>query len=124
MGAVGWEASKRNRWYMRRSWTSVGYPEFFHDALVPAVEGPFKLQDVDREGKDGKQLESHVYAGHGWSGGPLFRVVDGIAYLAGVDSGSEREGGPFGWIIRDHTVNAGGVLLGRLITYGRKHWAP
>ena len=120
---MGWEASKRNRWYMRRTWTSVGYPLWYHDALVPAVEDSFRLQDVDRDGSDGKQLESHVYAGHGWSGGPLFRIVDGIGYVAGVDSGSEIEGGPFGLISREHTVNAGGLLLGRLITYGRHNWA-
>jgi len=124
-GYMGWEASRGNRWYSGGRGPASGTPSssatrWCRPSRVPSSCGTW----TEKGGMGRSGLENHVYAGREWPRGLLFRVVDGIAYLAGVDRGSQREGGPFGWITRDHTVNTGGGLLGRLITYGRKHWAP
>jgi V8-like Glu-specific endopeptidase len=124
VGYMGWKASTGDSFYMDGAWTSVGYPADFHNGIAPAMEDGIKLDDVDDEGSDGKELESYVYSSKGWSGGPFFRVESDGPKLVGVLSGYEEEFSVWDWFIAKHTVNAGGMHLGQLITYGRTNWAP
>jgi V8-like Glu-specific endopeptidase len=123
-GYMGWQASSSNSFYKDGTWTSVGYPGDSHDGNLQMVEDGIKLDDVDDEGSDGKELESYVYSTDGWSGGPLFRLVDSDPRVVGVMSGNEKEFSFWDFFTADHTVSAGGLHMARLIAYGRENWKP
>lgn len=121
---MGWHASSGDGFYLDGVWTSVGYPGDSHRGRVPMVEDRIKLDDVDDEGSDGKELESYVYASHGWSGGPMFYLLDGDPRVVGVMSGYEEELSFWDFFVKEHTVSAGGMHMARLIAYGRENWKP
>jgi V8-like Glu-specific endopeptidase len=124
VGYMGWRASSGDSLYYNGRWTSVGYPDDFHGGQVAAEEDGIKLEDVDDQGSDGKELESYVYASAGWSGGPLFDVEPDWPRVVGVMSGSETEFSFWDFFTATHSVSAGGLHMGQLITYGRTFWTP
>lgn len=124
VGYVGWRSSSGDDMYSNGRWTSVGYPDDFHEGQVAAVEDGIKLDDVDDEGSDGKELESYVYASFGWSGGPLFDIEPDWPRVVGVMSGTETEFSLWDFFTATHSVSAGGTYMGQLVTYGRTFWAP
>jgi hypothetical protein len=123
VGYMGWHASSGDSFYYSHRWTSVGYPDDSFGGQVPMVEDNIGLDDVDDEGSDGKELESYVFASHGWSGGPLFGILDGQPKVVGVVSGFETEFSFWDFFVKDHTVSAGGMHMASLIAYGRNNWA-
>ena len=88
------------------------------------VEDGIRLDDVDDEGSDGKELESYVYSSPGWSGGPLFEMTAKGPLLGGVMSGNEEEFSFWDFFVQDHSVSAGGLHMAHLIAYGRENWKP
>lgn len=57
------------------AWSSVGYPSNWGGAQVPAFEGAITIKQMGTQVVDGDiTLSSALYADHGWSGGPLFRL--------------------------------------------------
>jgi V8-like Glu-specific endopeptidase len=123
VGYMGYRASTKDDMYYARTWTSVGYPRVYEEGLVPALEENVSIVDIDGEGSDGKELESHVYGSKGWSGGPLFAVEgDGQPRVVGVMSGYEEEFSFWDWFIAKHTVHAAGMRMANLIQYGRTNW--
>ena len=124
VGYMGWESSSSNDFYLDRTWTSVGYPDDSFGGQEMMVEDGIRLDDVDDEGSDGKELESYVYSSAGWSGGPLFEMTAGGPLLGGVMSGFEEEFSFWDFFVADHTVSAGGLHMAHLIAYGRENWKP
>ena len=124
IGWMGSQGSKDNDFYKRITWTSVGYPADSHSGNVQMVEEFIKLSDVDDEGSNGKELESYVYSSGGWSGGPLFHMLENGAYLGGVLSGREKEVSIWDFFTATHTLSAGGIFMVDLIKYGLANWKP
>lgn len=121
-GWMGSHGSSGDGFYMDGTWTSVGYPGDSMNGQVPMVELGIRLDDVDDEGSDGKELESHVFSTPGWSGGPLWGWVDDQPKVVGVMSGFEEEFSFWDFFTADHSVSAGGNHMVNLVKYGWANW--
>lgn len=128
--SCGWLGSQwwsDNGPYMDRGdWVSVGYPRDAMGGQVMMVERNIKLHDVDDEGSSGRELEAHTFSTNGWSGGPIFGVLDQQHRCVGVMSGREWESDGFLGIFGSahwHSVSAGGKMMTELILYGLANWA-
>ncbi|KAF4227349.1 hypothetical protein CNMCM8980_002711 [Aspergillus fumigatiaffinis] len=125
----GWLGSQwwsDNAGYSSTPWTSVGYPGDAMNGQVMMIEKQIRLHQVDAEGAVGRELEAHTFSTPGWSGGPMFGVLDAQQRCVGVMSGKEFEDdgltGSFSgkhW----HSVSAGGKGMTDLILYGLANWA-
>ncbi|OAQ59073.1 trypsin domain-containing protein [Pochonia chlamydosporia 170] len=122
IGWMGYRASSGDSLYYNFPWTSVGYPQDTLNGKVMTVQGNLWVRDVDNDG-DGKELETDVFAGKGWSGGPMFASSLADNHVVGVLSGLEEEFDLFGPFVADHDVTAGGMLLARLISWARSNYA-
>lgn len=74
---MGCRAYPNDRDYYDGFWASVGYPAELSNPGVrfTIVEESVKIVDVDDEGSEGKELETHVFSLGGWSDGPLWAFV-------------------------------------------------
>ena len=116
---VGWVpvTSLKESRYDDFTYTSVGYPGAVQSGQVPCVETGLTIQDIDDGGPGGKQLETRRYGGGGWSGGPLWATIDDEVKIAGVHSGSEKDG-----LDPTRTVHSGGGRLVEFVTFGLTQW--
>ena len=121
IGSMGSKSFGSDSDYYNGVWTSVGYP------VEPAnpggqsmiVEDNVKIIDVDDEGSEGKELETHLYSVGGWSGGPLWAFFGpNEPYVIGVMSGDETD-----FLQPRHTVSAGGSAMVKLVKYGIANWS-
>ncbi|PGH04898.1 hypothetical protein AJ80_08447 [Polytolypa hystricis UAMH7299] len=115
--------------YMNRSWHSSGYPIDALQGKGQMLLSDIKLTEVDNHGTQGKELETHVFASPGWSGGPMWDYIDGNPKIVGVCSGGEKDcseqvGGCTGLENTGnyHDVSAGGKLMTDLVLYGMANW--
>jgi hypothetical protein len=119
--ALGWMGSQSfgdEDDYTSRRWISVGYPGWFFDAKRPAVEFDIDIDDIDND-DPGLELEiTHGQAGgDGWSGGPLWGVIDNDVRIIGIRSGSEKDE-----LDPRRGVFSGGRLMVDLIKHGLAHF--
>jgi V8-like Glu-specific endopeptidase len=122
---VGWMGSQS--WsddapYLDGRWTSVGYPVDASGGQVPMAELDLKLDDIDDESSDGKELESYVFSTGGWSGGPMWGWINDQPRVVGVMSGFEEEFSFWDFFTADHSVSAGGGHMVDLVKYGWSNW--
>ncbi|MBD2101658.1 hypothetical protein [Leptolyngbya sp. FACHB-261] len=98
-------------------YTSVGYPGDVQNGQVPCVEYGLTIQDVDDEGENAKELETRLFGGKGWSGGPLFSDIDGGTLIVGVRSGRETD-----FLTKRRVVHASGRKLVDIVRYAHENW--
>lgn len=118
---LGWFGSQsfgeEDDYYSGR-WTSVGYPSWFFNGNRPAVEFNIDIDDIDNDAP-GLELETNFgdAFGGGWSGGPLFGVINNDFKVIGIKSGWEWDGyDPL------RGVFAGGTEMVNLIKHGLAHF--
>jgi hypothetical protein len=109
-----WRSSES--FYYNGSWLSVGYPGSFMNGERPALEVPVPVHDIDNDG-DGLEIETHLFAFEGWSGGPMWGWVVDQPRIVGVVSGYETD-------VFDptRTVFAGGQHMVNLVNFGWANW--
>lgn len=118
---LGWLGSQwwsRESHYYGNRWTSVGYPSWFFSGMRPAAELDIAIVDIDSD-DPGLELETtfNTAAGGGWSGGPLWGVVNDDFRVIGIKSGWEVDVYDPG-----RGVFAGGKLMVELIKHGLAHF--
>jgi V8-like Glu-specific endopeptidase len=125
---LNWRIGERTGWlgsmwssdedfYTDDPWLSTGYPSASPSGgQRPSAEVPVWVRDLDNEG-DGLEIETHLFAMGGWSGGPLWGWRDGQPRVVGIESGFEND-------VFDptRTVFGGGEHLVDLVKYGYAHW--
>ncbi len=116
-GWMGSIHSTNDDFYEDRRWISVGYPTSFSGGQRPAVEVNVRVEDIDNEGSDGREIETNRFASGGWSGGPLWGFVNGDPRVVGVCSGQEKDG-----FDPRRDVHAGGRHLVDLVKFGFANW--
>ena len=121
-GWMGSWGSSGDDFYYDGEWISVGYPGDSFGGHVPMVELGIKIDDVDDEGSDGKELEAYPFASPGWSGGPLWGWVHDQARVVGIMSGEETEFSFWDFFTVDYHVSAGGLRMVDLVKYGWANW--
>jgi hypothetical protein len=116
---VGWlpVTSMKESRYDDFTYTSVGYPGAVQDGQVPCIENGLTIRDIDDGGTGGKQLETRLYGGPGWSGGPLWAAIDGEVKIAAVHTGRQTDG-----LDPRRTVHSGGGRLVEFVAYGLGHY--
>lgn len=102
--------------YYDAAWTSVGYPGNFMSGQRPAVEFNIGVRDIDND-SPGLEIETVLFALHGWSGGPLWGFIDSDPRVIGIESGYEKD-----FLDPTRTVFAGGSHLVDLVRHGWAHW--
>lgn len=114
---LGWMGSQsfgdEDDYYDNR-WISVGYPTVFYSGNRPQVNFDVEVEDIDND-DPGLEIETDydVGFGGGWSGGPLWGVINNDFKIIGVKSGYEADG----WdSVR--SVFSGGNLMVELIKHG------
>lgn len=126
---LNWRIGERTGWmgsfqttnddfYEDRRWISVGYPAAFAGGQRPAVEVNVRVEDVDNEGSDGREIETATFTSGGWSGGPLWGFIDNDPKVVAVNSGSEKD-----FLDPRRDVHAGGKHLVDLVKFGHANWA-
>jgi hypothetical protein len=104
--------------YTAARWISVGYPGWFFNANRPAVEFDIDIDDID---SDDPGLELEITDGHaggqGWSGGPLWGVIDNDFRVIGIRSGTEQDG-----LDPRRGVFSGGRHMVELVKHGLVHF--
>jgi hypothetical protein len=104
--------------YAIRRWISSGYPTWFKDGNRPAAEFDVEIVDIDSD-DPGLELETtyNTAMGGGWSGGPLWGVIDDDFKIVGIKSGWEVD-------LYDPArgVFAAGRLMVELIKHGLAHF--
>jgi len=122
--STGWMGSQSfgsDSDYYNGVWTSVGYPAepANPEAKFMIVEENVKIIDIDDEGSEGKELETHVFSLGGWSGGPLWAFFGpNDPRVIGILSGRETD-----FLQPRHTVSAGGIAMVKLVKYGIANWS-
>ena len=120
-GWMGVQSYGNDSGYYNGVWTSVGYPieSVNPDAQFMLVEEDVRILDVDDEGSEGKELETHLYSLRGWAGGPLWAFLGpNDPRVIGVLSGEEVD-----LLQPRHTVSAGGLAMVKLVRYGKANWS-
>jgi hypothetical protein len=114
---LGWMGSKSfgsDDDYYNPRWISNGYPTWFKDGNRPAAEFDVKIVDLDSD-DPGLELEVtyNTAMGGGWSGGPLWGVINNDFKIIGIKSGWEVD-------VYDPArgVFSGGNLMVELIKHG------
>ena len=76
--------------YERHRWITNGYPTWFFNGNKPTVNFDVRIVDIDND-DPGLELEVdyNVGFGGGWSGGPLWNIVNGQPRIIGIKSGWE-----------------------------------
>ncbi|KAK2764260.1 hypothetical protein FQN54_008952 [Arachnomyces sp. PD_36] len=127
MGTHWW---RDNLPYFDGEWRSSGYPIDSFRGQAQMLMSTVNLTDIEDHGREGKELETNVFASPGWSGGPLWGYIDGEAKIVGVCSGKEKDCSEHvpgcvetGNSYTYHDVSAGGKLMTDLVRYGLAHWA-
>jgi len=120
--STGWMGSKsyaNDSDYYKGNWVSVGYPSEPANpgAQFMVVEKNVKILDVDDEGSEGKELETHLYSLGGWSGGPLWAYLPKEPHVIGIMSGDETD-----FLQPRHSVSAGGIAMVNLVKWGMAKW--
>jgi hypothetical protein len=104
--------------YTSARWISVGYPGWFFNANRPTVEFDIDIDDIDN---DDPGLELEITDGHaggqGWSGGPLWGVIDNDFRVIGIRSGTEKDG-----LDPRRGVFSGGRHMVDLVKHGLLHF--
>jgi V8-like Glu-specific endopeptidase len=117
---TGWLGSEWNSdedFYYDNSWISVGYPlSQPNGGERPSIEIPIGVRDIDNDG-NGLEIETHLFAYGGWSGGPLWAWRDGEPRVVGIESGYEKD-----FLDPTRTVFAGGEHMVNLVKYGWANW--
>ena len=118
LGWMGTQSFGSESSYKTRRWTSVGYPDWFFNGGRPAVEFDIDIDDIDSD-DPGLELEitEGQAAGKGWSGGPLWGVVDNDFKVIGIKAGSETDE-----FDPRREVFSGGGLLVDLVKHGLAHF--
>lgn len=100
--------------YYDPSWISVGYPDVFYNGQRPSVEFGIGIRDLDSD-DPGLEIETtyNTASGGGWSGGPLWGVINNDFRIIGIKSGFEVD-------VYDPArgVFSGGSLMIDLIRHG------
>jgi hypothetical protein len=116
-GWLGSAWSSDENWYTGAPWLSVGYPAASPSkGGRPSIEIPVWVQDLDNEG-DGLEIETHLFATGGWSGGPLWGWRGEQPRVVGIESGFEKD-----FFDPTRTVFGGGRHLVDLVLYGHAKW--
>jgi hypothetical protein len=104
--------------YTNARWISVGYPGWFFNANRPAVEFDIDIDDIDND-DPGLELEitDGQAGGDGWSGGPLWGVIDNDFRVIGIRSGTEKDG-----LDPRRGVFSGGRHMVDLVKHGLLHF--
>jgi len=117
---AGWQGSwwsPDEGWYTSGPWLSVGYPKASPSGGArPSLEVPVWVQDLDDDG-DGLEIETHLFATGGWSGGPLWGWRGDQPRVVGIESGFEKD-----FLDPTRTVFGGGRHLVDLVRYGYANW--
>ncbi len=118
LGWMGTQSFASESSYKNRRWISVGYPGWFFNANLPAVEFDIDIDDIDND-DPGLELEitQGQAAGDGWSGGPLWGVVDNDFRVIGIKSGTEKDE-----LDPRREVFSGGRHLVDLVKHGLAHF--
>lgn len=116
-GWMGTRSFSDHEKYLRRGYMSAGYPEYASG--WPKAELGIGVRDVDGD-NDGRELETVLFGGHGWSGGPLFAWFGDDLRAVGVCHGKETEM-VFPWYVVN-LVFGGGKHLIDLVRYGQANW--
>ena len=90
---IGWMGSQSfgdEDDYYDPDWISVGYPGVFYNGMRPAVDFDIGIRDIDND-DPGLELETtyNTAFGGGWSGGPLWGVINNDFKIIGIKSGWE-----------------------------------
>ncbi len=118
-GWLGTQSFKNHDNYFDYYYSSLGYPDFGDG--YPVCEFIATIRDVDGD-NNMRELETVNFAGPGWSGGPLFTVIDDDWRAMGVCHGYEVE---FALGIPPWNANlvfAGGKWMVDLVNYGYTHY--
>lgn len=118
LGWMGTQSFGDEDSYTEARWISVGYPGWFFNANRPAVEFDIDIDDIDSD-DPGLELEitDGQAGGDGWSGGPLWGVVDNDFRVIGIRSGTEKDG-----LDPRRGVFSGGRHMVDLVRHGLLHF--
>jgi hypothetical protein len=115
-GSMGWYSTTNEDFYEKASFFSAGYQGAYYFGNEPSIEMNIKVDDIDNDSFDSKEIEVNRFSNKGWSGGPLFTWLDnrtaGVTvpgpYVCGILSGREDDG----WFEPERTVFSAGRPLG------------
>jgi hypothetical protein len=118
LGWMGTQSFGDEDAYTDARWISVGYPGWFFNANRPAVEFDIDIDDIDSD-DPGLELEitDGQAGGDGWSGGPLWGVIDNDFRVIGIRSGTEKDG-----LDPRRGVFSGGRHMVDLVKHGLLHF--
>ena len=118
LGWMGTQSFGDEDSYTDARWISVGYPGWFFNANRPAVEFDIDIDDIDSD-DPGLELEitDGQAGGDGWSGGPLWGVIDNDFRVIGIRSGTEKDG-----LDPRRGVFSGGRHMVDLVRHGLLHF--
>ena len=115
--AFGYFGSKLydSGWDDDHLWTTIGYPTDIGSGLLPTYQLPVALDEDEFDLGSGRAMTTTADACPGQSGGPMFGMWDGVAYVVAVVSavGTVWFSGVENWC-------AGGSDLNRLIREARQ----
>jgi len=105
-------------------WSNIGYPGDIDNALEPAFQQGFTIDDTDGDSNGGEELETeNCDLNHGNSGGPIYAWWNNGTdpRIVGVVSGQETEY-QFPFSTQNDNVFASGAGFTSLCAWGRSNW--